>query len=51
MKCSSPYDKVSEWYFVGDVIVIISGNNRSCTKAPIYEAGYDPDGILITETP
>ena len=31
--------------------MLVPGNNRSCTKAPVEEAGDDPDGILITEDP
>ena len=31
--------------------MLVPGNNRSCTKAPIDEAVDDPYGILITETP
>ena len=51
VKFSSPYDKVCEWNFVGDVLVIIPGNNGSRTQAPGDEALYDPDGIFITEAP
>ena len=31
--------------------MFVPSNNGICTKAPIDEAGNDPDGILITETP
>ena len=44
----SPDDMVCEWNCVGDVFVIVPGNNGSCTKALIDEAGDDPDSILIT---
>ena len=47
----SPDDKVCEWNFVEDVLVLLPGNNRICTKAPADEAGDDTYGILIIETP
>ena len=31
--------------------MLVPGNNRSCTKAPVEESGYGIDVILITETP
>ena len=48
VKFESPYDMVCEWNFVGDVLVIVRGKNRIYTKAPVDEAGDEPDGILIT---
>ena len=38
------YDKVCEWNGVGDVLVFVP---RRRTKAPVDEAGIDPNGILI----
>ena len=29
----------------------ITGKNISFTQAPVDEAGYEPDGIFITEAP
>ena len=51
VKFLSPYDKVCECNCVGDNIVILSGNNRICKKAPVDEAGDDPYDILILELP
>ena len=47
----SPYDKVYKCNCVGDVIVIITGKNRSFTQAPVDEAEDEPYGIFITESP
>ena len=48
---SSSDDKVCEWNFVGDVLVLIPVNNVSCNQVPVEEAGVDPYGILIEEAP
>ena len=48
---ASQYDKVCEYNCVGDVLVFIPGNSRSCSHAPFGEAGDDPYDILITEAP
>ena len=51
VKFLSPDDKVCECNCEGDVLVILSGNNSICNKAPVDEAGDDPYGILILEAP
>ena len=43
----SPDDNICEWNCVGDVIMIILGNTRIYTQAPVAELGDEPDGILI----
>ena len=48
---ASQYDKVYKWNCVGDVLDIIPGKNRSFTQAPVDEAGYEPYGIFIKESP
>ena len=50
VNCASPYNKVCECNCVVHVLVLVPGNNMSCTRAPVYEAVDDPDVILITET-
>ena len=47
----SPDENVCGCNCVLYVILSIPDNNGSCTQAPVDEAGYDPDGILITEAP
>ena len=44
-------DKVYYCNCVEDVIVVVTGNNSRCTKAPVYEAINEPDSIFITEAP
>ena len=51
VKFLSPGDKVCEWNCVGSLIVLVSGNNMSCNKAPSDQAGGEPDGILVLEAP
>ena len=48
---TSPDDKVCEWNCVWGIIGIIPVKNGSCNQAPADEAGYYPDGILISEAP
>ena len=38
---ASPYENVHAWNCVRDVIVIIQGNNGSCNKAHVEDAGDD----------
>ena len=49
VKFSSPDDKVCECNFVGNVLVLIPGNNGSRNQAPVDDAVDGPGGILITE--
>ena len=46
---ASPYDKVREWNFLGDIFVLIPDNNGICTQVPIDKAGDEPDGIVMSE--
>ena len=41
-------DNVCKWNWVVDVLVLIPGNNGSCTQAPVDDAGDNIYGILIT---
>ena len=50
-KIVSLYEKVFECNYVGDVLVPVPGNTRSCTKALVDKAGDETYIILIPETP
>ena len=43
-----PYNKVCKWNVLGDVFVLVPGNNGICIKASIDDMGNVPDGILIS---